>query len=252
MPPGTIGLGRLGGALAEGLSRAGAGEVIGFSRTAARAREVAERAPELALAGSAREVLERCDPVFLWMTRGDAEAILCAEHAAVARRQPLVVTCTLDILVANHTARWAETLPNVCLSTGQGATLLSWGPGLVEPDRKRVRALLRACGALHEVPRAELTYYSAAASNGPALYARVMEHYADALSARRGYDRGACRAMVRQTMAGTLALQAQDGIDAAEVIRRVAHPGGTTEQGLAVLDRLFPAVADELLQAMGK
>jgi len=38
MPPGIIGLGRLGGALAGGLKRGDAGEGIGFGRVAARPR----------------------------------------------------------------------------------------------------------------------------------------------------------------------------------------------------------------------
>jgi pyrroline-5-carboxylate reductase len=213
---------------------------------------VAAQAPGLALLASAEEVLERCDPVFLWMARGDAAEVLGAHRENLARRRPLVVTCTPGVPVAEHTTRWAETLPNVSLSTGLGATLLTWGPDLSEADRDGVRLLLRACGALHELPREELAFFSALASNGPALYARMMELWADALATRRGYDREACRAMVRQTMAGTLALEEQDGIGADEVIRRVAHPGGTTEKGLAVLDRLFPAMAEEMLRAMGK
>ncbi len=249
---GISGLGRLGGALAGGLARAGVRQVCGFNRTAGRAREVAARAPGLTLLPSAGDVLERCDPVFLWMKREDATEVLEAHREIVAGRAPMIVTCTPGVPVAEHTGRWAETLPNVSLCTGQGATLLAWGPELSEADRERVRALLRTCGAVHELPAAELTFYAALTSCGPALYARMMELWADALSARRGYDREACRAMVRQTAAGTLALEEEDGIDAAEVIRRVAHPGGSTIRGLAVLDRLFPDMAEEMLRAMGK
>lgn len=239
MPIGIIGLGRLGGALARGLAGGGVRGVCGFNRTVARGREVAAQAPGLTLLGSAEEVLERCDPVFLWMAREAAAGVLAEARSVLARRQPLVVTCTLGVPLAEYTARWAETLPNVSLSTGQGATLLAWGPGLSEAAREGVRAPLRTCGALHELPRDELDFYCALTSNGPALYARMMDLWADAVALRRGYDREACRAMVRQTMAGTLALEAMDGIDAGEIIHRVAHPGGSTEKGLAVLDRLF-------------
>lgn len=252
MPTGIIGLGRLGGALARGLARGRVRGVYGFNRSAARRRDVAAQAPGLTLLGSAEEVLERCDPVFLWMARDDAAGVLAAARDILARRQPLVVTCTPGVPVAEYTAHWAETLPNVNLSTRQGATLLAWGPGLCDAARDSVRAPLRTCGALHELPLAELRFYCALTSNGPALYARIMELWADALALRRGYDREACRAMVRQTMAGTLALEAQDGVGAEEVIRRVAHPGGSTEKGLAVLDRLFPAMAEEMLRAMGR
>jgi hypothetical protein len=59
----------------------------------------------------------------------------------------------------------------------------------------------------------------------------MMQLLADAVAARRGYDREFCRALVRDTMDGTVALQEQDAIGADEVIWRVAHPGGSSEKG---------------------
>jgi pyrroline-5-carboxylate reductase len=131
-------------------------------------------------------------------------------------------------------------------------TLLSFGPEVGREDRAALMALLAPTGAVHEVPGPELTYYSALCSCGPALYARMMQLLADALAARRGYDRAFCRALVRDTMAGTVALEEQDGIEADEVVWRVAHPGGSSEKGLAVIDRRFPALVQEMLQDMRK
>jgi pyrroline-5-carboxylate reductase len=253
MATGIVGLGRLGEALARGLSRADVpGGLYGFNRSVAKARAVAEQAKGLALLGSAREVLERCDPVFLWMNRKDAADVLEANRDVLAARQPLVITCTPGVPVAEHTPRWAESLPNVNLPTGRGVTLLAFAPAVTATDRAGVTDLLRATGAVHELPRSELTYYSALCSCGPGLYAHMMQLFADALAARRGYDRALCRSLVRDTMAGTVALEEQDGIDADEVIWRVAHPGGSTEKGLAVLDRHLPALIEEMLQSMGK
>jgi len=42
------------------------------------------------------------------------------------------------------------------------------------------------------------------------------------------------------------------GIGTAEVIRRVAHQGGTAERGLSLLDRLLPAVAAQAPRAARK
>ncbi len=253
MAVGIIGLGRLGGALARGLSRTRVpGGLYGFSRGAARARQVAEQAPGLTLLGSAGEVLERCDPVFLWMNRDQAAGVLEANGASIAARQPLVVSCTPGVPLAQHTRRWAESLPNVNLPTGRGVTLLTFGPAVPADDRTALAALLRATGAVHEVPAADMGYYTFLCSCGPGLYARMMQLLADTLASRRGYDREFCRALVRDTMAGTVALEEQDGIDADEVVWRVAHPGGSTEKGLAVLDGRFPGLVEEMLRRMGK
>ncbi len=252
MAVGIIGLGRLGAALARGLALAGFGEVYGFSRTAAHAQQVADQAPGLVLLESAAEVLERCDPVFLWMGAPQAAEVLAANAEVTRRRRPLIVTCTSELSAEQLGPRWAQTLPNVNLASGEGGTLVTWGPGLTEAERETVRAPLRAAGAVYEVSAAELPFYSALASSGPAFYARIMETWADALADRHGLDREYCRQMVRQTVAGTVALQDGDGIDAAEVIRRVAHPGGSTGKGLAPLEAEFAATAEQMLGAMGR
>lgn len=252
MAIGIIGLGRLGTALARGLARAGVPDVVVFNRTTAKADALASDHACLQVAASAAAVLAHCDPVFLWTAPSDAAA-LASEHATLlARHQPLLVTCATGWDPREHTRRWAMTLPNVNLACGQGATLLTWGPGLTHADREAVRAPLAACGALHEVDAEHLSRYAALTSSGPALYARTLEIWADALAGRHGLDLEVCRGMVRQAMAGTLALQEQDSIGADEVVDRVAHPGGTTERGLGVLDVELPRVAEDMLRAMGK
>jgi len=252
MPVGIIGLGRLGSALARGLARAGVVEVYVFNRTPERARQLGADESALVVLDSAAAVLELCDPVFVWMDPADAGEVLTANAEILQRRRPLIVTCAPGLAPGDHSPRWADTLPNVNLSTGQGATLLAWGPGLDETERASVLAPLRACGVVYEVTAAELPLYSALASSGPAFYAQIMEVWADTLAERHGLDPKFCRQMVRQTVAGTLALQEQDGIDAAEVVRRVAHPGASTERGLGVLEPQFAATSQEMLQAMGK
>jgi pyrroline-5-carboxylate reductase len=248
MGVGIIGLGRLGTALARGLDRAGIGATV-HNRTAATADALASEHARLT-AADATTVFTTCDPVFLWTAPPDA-ASLAAEHAAtLAHHEPLVVTCAPGWTPT--TRRWAVTLPNVNLATGQGSTLLTWGPDLTESDKDSVRVPLAACGDLHEVTPDELRLYGALTSSGPALYARAMETWADALSGRHGLDPALCRRMVRQAVAGTLALQDADAIDAADIVDRVAHPGGVTAQGLAVLDAHLPAIAEDMLRAMGK
>jgi pyrroline-5-carboxylate reductase len=252
MAIGIIGVGRLGGALAKGLSRAEFGEVYVFGRTPERVRAVLAEAPGVTALASSAEVFERCEVVFVWMDPAAAGGVLSANAEILQRRRPLIVTCAPGLAPGDYSPKWADTLPNVNLSTGLGATLLAWGPGLSDAERASALAPLRACGAVYEMAAEELTHYSALASNGPAFYAQLMELWADALAERHGYDKELCRAMVRQTVAGTIALQDQDGIDAAEVIHRVAHPGGSTLKGLAVIDTDFPSTAQNMLRAMDK
>lgn len=252
MAIGIIGLGRLGGALARGLSRAQVPDVIAYNRTPSAAQQVIAEAPGVELADTAAAVFERCDVVFLWMTAAAARQVLGENAEVVARRRPLVVASTTNADLGAFVPTWAETYPNVNLSTGQGVTLLTWVGEVPELQRTSALAALAACGAVYEVGATEIDFYCALASNGPALYAHAMQTWADAVADRNGFDRDLCREMVWQTVTGTIALQRDEGIDAAEVIHRVAHPGASTERGLAVLDEHLPGVTEQVLQAMGR
>jgi competence protein ComER len=250
---GIIGLGRLGGALACGLDRFWKdGEFFGYNRGEEKARAVAALAPRLKLLDSAAAVFERCDPVFLWTKPEDAFKILESNAALLQKRNPCVVSCVTHTGLGRYCARWAESLPNVNMRAGRGVTLVHYPQSLGIADRQMLGDVLGAVGSVHELPRDEIPYYSALASCGPALYAVMMEEYADTLSARRGYDRALCRVMVRETLAGTVAMMDGDRLDAAGLVERVAHPGGPSEAGSSFLRERLPELYSEMLTRMKK
>lgn len=248
---GIIGLGRLGGPLARGLAAAGVGEVYCYNRSRDKAEQIARQAPGLTVLDSAAEVLRRSDPVFVWMAPAQVSQVLTANADALGHR-PILVNCSPGQDLSAFTDRWVDTYPNVNSATGLGATLVSWGPGLSATDKQRVRALLEAVGAVYEIAAEQMDAYCALTSNGPAFYAFILQAWADVVAQRHGLDPDLARAMVRQTAVGTVALQEAEGIDAAAVIERVAHPGGSTEPGLAVLAADFVPMAERMLQAMGR
>jgi len=250
---GIIGLGRLGSALARGLDRSGhAGGLCAFNRGVAKAQAVAARTPTLRLCSSAAEVLGQCDVVFLWTKPPDALQVLEANREVIRDRRPLIGTCIIGVPLAGFTDRWAECLPNVNLAAGKGVTALSYGPALDAADRRLVHDLLESVGSVYVLPPEEITFYSALCSCGPALYATMLELFADTMAARRGYDRDRCRRMVRETMMGTLLLQQLDCADADEVVECVAHPGGPSEAGVKHLRTELPALYQAMLQKMRK
>jgi len=90
-------------------------------------------------------------------------------------------------------------------------------------------------------------------SCGPAFLALVVDALADA-GARHGLEPGQARRLVVETMAGTAAYLDANGLNAADLRRRVATPGGLTEKGLGVLEetglrRSFDAAVDLVVEA---
>ncbi len=253
MKIGIIGLGRLGSALARGLARAEASHaVFACTRTPAAAGALARDLPRLRLLRTPADVLRAGDLVFLWTKPADAAEVLASNQELIREQRPLLVSCTPGVPLARFTARWAESLPNVNLAIGRGVTAVAYAPTLDKADRRLVHDALAAAGSVYELPVEEIPFYAALFSCGPALFAAMTELLADTLAARRGYHRNLCRRMVRETVLGTALLQESDNADAAEIVRRVAHPGGPSEAGVAQLRASLPPVYELMLQQMHK
>jgi competence protein ComER len=253
MPTGVIGLGRLGSALVRGLCRERRNDVVyGYNRTYEKGLSLKEKCADLQICSSETEVLELCDVVFLWTKPQDAVAVMEKNKDLIRKKQQLLISCMINVPLAEYTPRWAECLPNVNMPVGKGVTVISYAPSLPKADKMQIHSILNQVGSVYDVPSGDLTYYSALCSCGPALYATMFEMFADIMSLHRGYDHEICRRMVRETVLGTMLLQEEDGIDTAEVVHRVAHPGGTSEAGINYLKPNLPGVYENMLKAMKK
>jgi len=142
-------------------------------------------------------------------------------------------------------------MPNTPAAVRQGFTVAFAGPGVTAPQRALCDRLLAAVGESAWVEEeGHLEAVTAVSGGGPAyvfLLAEVMERAA--LS--QGLPAELARRMARATVAGSGALLAASGEDAAQLRRNVTSPKGTTERALAVLMReeAWPALMEEAIAA---
>jgi pyrroline-5-carboxylate reductase len=253
MSIGVIGLGRLGSALVRGLCREHRNDIVyGYNRTPEKGLDLKRQVTDFQLCNSETEVLKTCDVVFLWTKPQDAINIMEKNADLIRKQQPLLVSSTLDVPLSDYTNRWAECFPNVNMPVGKGVTVIHYAPSLSDADRILLEGILNEVGSVYSASAEDMSFYSALCSCGPALYATMLEMMADIVASRRGYDRKTCRRMVHETVLGTLLLQEYDKIDAAEVVYRVAHPGGSTEPGVNYLRSHFPEFYETMLKGMKK
>lgn len=112
-------------------------------------------------------------------------------------------------------------------------------------DRAQVGDLFAALGyAMWMADEAKLAALGAVAGAGPAYVARFVEALAKA-GVSRGLSQDIAATIALETVLGTVWLAAAKGESMASVAKRVASPKGTTEAGLAVLDR--EGVLDQLV-----
>jgi pyrroline-5-carboxylate reductase len=253
MSIGVIGLGRLGAALVRGLCREHRNDIVyGYNRTPGKGLDLKKQVTDFKLCNSETEVLKSCDVVFLWTKPQDAINVMEKNADLIRQQQTLLVSSTLDVPLSDYTARWAECFPNVNMPVGKGVTVIHYASSLSDSDRTLLQDILNKVGSVYSASAEDMSFYSALCSCGPALYATMLEMMADIMASHRGYDRETCRRMVHETVLGTLLLQKHDRIDAAEVVYRVAHPGGSTEPGVKYLRSHFSGFYEAMLKDMKK
>jgi pyrroline-5-carboxylate reductase len=135
-------------------------------------------------------------------------------------------------------------MPNLPVAVRRGVT------GLCSPDadqrtQQELNDLFSALGfAIWMSDETKLAALGSVAGAGPAYVARFIAALTKA-GQKRGLSEEIAAIIARETVLGTAWMAASSGEDMDSVARRVASPKGTTEAGLAVLDREH--VLDDLI-----
>jgi pyrroline-5-carboxylate reductase len=112
-------------------------------------------------------------------------------------------------------------------------------------------ALLAAVGEVAWVEDEGLIDPVTAVSGGGPAYVFLLAELLEQAAAAQGIPADLARRLARATVAGSGALLAASGADAAQLRRNVTSPGGTTERALAVLmaDGAWPALVSHAIAA---
>jgi pyrroline-5-carboxylate reductase len=172
--------------------------------------------------------------------------------SAVQQSKPLIISIcagakALDI------ARWlgddgspstsiavVRTMPNTPALLGQGAAGMFALPSVTEAQKKEAVEILGAVSPqVHWLAEEGLIdAVTALSGSGPAYFFLMVEALENA-AVELGLPRDVARALAAQTCVGAGMMvidQDKEGVDPAELRRRVTSPAGTTEAGVKVLE----------------
>ena len=235
-PTWMVGCGNMGGAMVDGWRAAGldlsAAVVIRPSgRPVEGVRTVVSFAdagppPKLVVLGFKPQMLDEIAPTLVpWLTsRTVLVSVLAGAEAANLRNR------------FEKPAAIVRAMPNLPVSIRRGVTAL-YSEDADEAVRGQVSALFSALGlALWTSAESQFGAIGSIAGAGPAYVARFTAALARA-GEQRGMSAELAGTIALETVLGTVWMAAanQERMDA--LARRVASPNGTTEAGLAVLDR---------------
>jgi pyrroline-5-carboxylate reductase len=171
----------------------------------------------------------------------------------VQKEKPLIISIAAGIRTTDI-ERWlggeaavVRAMPNTPALVQCGASGLFANPRVNDTQRETAETILRATGLTVWMDTEEqINAVTALSGSGPAYFFRIMESLEQA-GQELGLPRQAAHLLTLQTALGAAKLAMEGSEDIANLRQSVTSPGGTTEQGLRVMeeydiDALFNAV----------
>ena len=244
VPTWFVGCGNMGGAILDGWRSGGlnlgdvtvirpSGTEVEGTRTVASVED-AGPAPKLALLAFKPQKLDEIAPEL--RRHLSAETVVVSMLAGVEANSVRQRFPGAKAIV--------RVMPNLPVAVRRGVTGL-FSSDADQQTRDTLNNLFSALGfAMWMADEAKLAALGSVAGAGPAYVARFIAALAKA-GVRRGLTEEIAATIARETVLGAAWMAATTGEDMVSLARRVASPKGTTEAGLAVLDREH--VLDELI-----
>lgn len=239
---GFIGAGRMGTALAAGLTAAKLTTASGIiaSDVFAEGRERFAAATGARVTDSNVEVLANADIIFLAVKPQSLHGVLEEIHTAV-KQQHLIISIaagislpTLTSALGNET-RLVRVMPNTPCLVGESAAGFALGGAATAEDGELVKQLLSAVGIAVEVSEPLLDAVTGLSGSGPAYAYLMIEALSDG-GVRMGLPRDVATQLAAQTLLGAARMVLETGTHPGALKDAVTSPGGTTIAGIHALE----------------
>ena len=257
---GFIGTGNMGGALARAARKSLSGEQVLLSnRTAEKAQLLAEELECLVADNTA--VAERADVIFLGVKPQMMAELLADIGPVLARRQSrfLLVTMAAGLTIARIQELAGgkypviRIMPNTPASIGAGMILYTCGESVTKPEEQAFLEAMADAGRFSPLPEKLIDAGSAVSGCGPAFVDLFIEALADG-GVACGLPRTQALEFAAQMVAGSAQLVLESRQHPGVLKDAVCSPGGTTIQGVRVLEEagFRGAVMDAVIVAYEK
>ncbi|MBM4444019.1 MAG: pyrroline-5-carboxylate reductase [Chloroflexi bacterium] len=237
-----IGGGNMGEAMIRGILDRGtakAREIRVSDISEARRSHLAQKYG-LAVTDSNRSATERAEVIILAIKPGSLPQVM-EELKGSLKAGQTVISIAAGVTLARLSQGLGRksvvrAMPNMPAQIGQGMTVWTATEEVNEEDRRRARLVLEALGRQAFVPDERFIDMATAVSgSGPAYVFLIIESFVDA-AVRIGLPRDLAQELVLETVLGSAHLVQKSDRHPAELRNLVTSPGGTTAEGLHVLE----------------
>ena len=237
MTYGFIGCGNMGSAIAKALSKSTLDIMI--SDRSGKAKTLAA---ELGCAyADAQTVAEQCDRIFLAVKPQMMASVLQPLQTVLQKRKPLLITMAAGLTIERIEQMCATTLPvirimpNTPVCVGCGMTQYCANALVTAQEIHDFLADMRFTGKLVQLEENLINAASALSGSGPAYMYMFIEALSDGAAAW-GIPKDTAIEFAAVTMAGAAEMVLKTGQQPGALKDAVCSPGGSTIEGLKVLE----------------
>ncbi|WNY28956.1 Pyrroline-5-carboxylate reductase [Methanimicrococcus stummii] len=254
---GFLGAGKMASAIIKGLLKYGISpENIAAGERWTPAAEAARKDFGIFVTDDNADVVRRSDILIIAVKPKDiAEALSTAgdtEHKLFISIAAGVTINSLEKLVGSN-ARVIRVMPNICATVLQSATGISRGTNATADDAAIAMEIFSAIGVALEINENLLDAVTGLSGSGPAFIFQIIEAMADG-GVYSGLDRATAQMLAAQTVLGAATMVVESGMHPGALKDMVCSPGGTTIEGVAVLEQraVRAAFTDAVIAATDK
>jgi pyrroline-5-carboxylate reductase len=235
-----LGTGKIGESLLAGLRSSGWDDVVVTARRAERADELRARYGVEATTENTAAV-RGADVVVIAVKPQDIDALLGDVGVALTSEQTVlsIAAAIPTTLIERHVGDGVpvvRAMPNAPATVHEGVAGICAGAHAGPEHVQRAAEVLRAVGAVVEVPEEYMDAVTAVSGSGPAYFALLAEAMIEA-GILLGLSREVSTDLVVQTMFGTAKLLRDERMHPVELREAVTSPGGTTTRAIRELEQ---------------
>lgn len=242
MKVGFIGIGNMGGAIAQAVEKKGT-EIVLSDFSLAGAKALACKLPQAKLANN-ETIATTCQVIFLGVKPHQVSSLLLDLQEAIAENPTalwvsMAAGLSLETLsqYIPETAGLIRMMPNTPVAVGQGMTTYTVRCGERSADDKVLfTQLMVESGHLQELPEALIDAATGIAGCGPAFVYQFIDALALA-GVAQGLTYDTAVHLAAQTVLGSVQILLETGQHPSLLRDQVTSPGGSTIAGLLALEK---------------
>lgn len=236
MKIGIIGCGSMGGAFAKSLSKKH--KVVVYDRNLPKMEHLQKEAP-IQIAHSVEELIKQCQILFIAIKPHNFSGFV-TETESLIKPEHIVVSMLSGVKIQLFEQQFPKVpilrvMPNLAITTGFGVIGITGGDFVTEAQREQIAALLLESGSVIWIEESKFEALTGLTGSAPAFILVLIEAFIEG-GVYMGFSKELSRDLVLQTFFGTVALLKESGKHPDELKMMIASPGGTTIEGLKVLE----------------